>query len=92
MWCDLGGLVLGSVVVGVQWGWQLVGGGSSVGSLVGGSDATISDSKFSCLVCGLRSLGKNWNMVSISSGVCRGDGQDGPGSPQWTAVKWLYSS
>ena len=32
-------------------GLAVGGKGSSVGSLVGGSDTAISDSKFSCLVC-----------------------------------------
>ena len=71
-------------------GLAVGGGGSVVGGLVGQSDTAISDSKSSCLVCGLRSLGKNWNVVSISSRVCRGDGWDGPGSPQLTTVKWPY--
>ena len=73
-------------------GLVVSGGGSLVSGSVGGSDAAISDLKFSCLVCGLRSLGKNWKVVSMSSGVCNGDGHDGPGSSQLTAVKCLYSS
>ena len=73
-------------------GLAVSGGGSSVGGLVGGLDAAISDSKFSCLVCGSRSLGKNWNVVSMSSRVCSGDGHDGPGSSQLIAVKRPYSS
>ena len=73
-------------------GLAVGGRGSLVGGSVGGSDTAISDSKFSCLVCRSRSLGKNWNVVSMSSGVCSGDGRDGPGSSRLIAVKRLYSS
>ena len=65
---------------------------SGRGSSVGGSDAAISDSKFSCLVCRSRSLGKNWKVVSMSSRVCNDDGCDGLGSSWLTAVKHLYLS